>query len=36
MTGTATHEIEEFQIHIPQADLDDLADRLASTRWPCL
>jgi pimeloyl-ACP methyl ester carboxylesterase len=34
MTGTATHEIEEFQIHIPQADLDDLADRLARTRWP--
>src|SRR5689334_8150545 len=34
MTGTATNEIEEFQIHIPQADLDDLADRLASTRWP--
>jgi len=34
MTSTATHEIEEFQIHIPQADLDDLADRLARTRWP--
>jgi len=34
MTSTATHEIEEFQIHIPQADLDDLAGRLARTRWP--
>ena len=34
MTSTATHEIEEFQIHIPQADLDDLAGRLAGTRWP--
>ena len=34
MTSTATHEIEEFQIHIPPADLDDLADRLAQTRWP--
>jgi pimeloyl-ACP methyl ester carboxylesterase len=34
MTSTATHEIEEFQIHIPQADLDDLTDRLARIRWP--
>src|SRR5215470_14814790 len=34
MTNPATHEIEEFQIHIPQADLDGLADRLARTRWP--
>jgi pimeloyl-ACP methyl ester carboxylesterase len=34
MTSTATYEIEEFQIHIPQPDLDDLADRLARTRWP--
>jgi pimeloyl-ACP methyl ester carboxylesterase len=34
MTSTATHEIEEFRIHIPQADLDDLADRLVRTRWP--
>jgi pimeloyl-ACP methyl ester carboxylesterase len=30
--GTAG--IEEFRIHIPQADLDDLAGRLARTRWP--
>ncbi len=26
--------IEPFQIAIPQADLDDLHDRLARTRWP--
>ena len=26
-------EIEPFRIDIPQADLDDLADRLARTRW---
>ncbi len=27
-------EIRPFRIHIPQADLDDLKDRLARTRWP--
>ncbi len=27
-------EIASFRIDIPQADLDDLADRLARTRWP--
>src|ERR671910_1325338 len=27
-------EIRSFRIDIPQADLDDLADRLARTRWP--
>src|SRR5919204_3577384 len=27
-------EIRPFRIDIPQADLDDLADRLARTRWP--
>ncbi|MER5262624.1 epoxide hydrolase [Actinosynnema sp. NPDC002837] len=26
-------EIEEFRIALPQADLDDLADRLARARW---
>jgi microsomal epoxide hydrolase len=26
--------IQPFRIDIPQADLDDLADRLARTRWP--
>ena len=27
-------EIRPFRIDIPQADLDDLRDRLARTRWP--
>jgi hypothetical protein len=27
-------EIRPFRIEIPQADLDDLADRLGRTRWP--
>ncbi|MEU5275236.1 epoxide hydrolase family protein [Streptomyces asoensis] len=26
--------IEPFRIDVPQADLDDLADRLSRTRWP--
>src|SRR6476469_2453276 len=26
--------IRPFRIDIPQADLDDLADRLSRTRWP--
>jgi pimeloyl-ACP methyl ester carboxylesterase len=34
MTNPTTNEIEEFRFRIPQADLDDLADRLARTRWP--
>ena len=34
MTDSATHGIREFRISIPQQDLDDLADRLARTRWP--
>ena len=29
----ASQEIRPFRIEIPQADLDDLADRLARTRW---
>lgn len=29
-----TSEIREFRIDIPQADLDDLRRRLATTRWP--
>lgn len=37
-TATATRptsdQIREFQINIPQADLDDLRRRLAATRWP--
>ena len=27
------NEIQQFRIDIPQADLDDLRDRLARTRW---
>lgn len=30
------NRIEPFPIHIPQAQLDDLAQRLAHTRWPGL
>jgi len=29
-----SNEIRPFRIAIPQADLDDLGDRLARTRWP--
>ncbi|WP_199746434.1 epoxide hydrolase family protein [Erwinia sp. 198] len=29
-----TSPVESFPIHIPQAQLDDLAQRLAQTRWP--
>jgi pimeloyl-ACP methyl ester carboxylesterase len=29
-----TDRIQPFPIHIPQAQLDDLAERLARTRWP--
>ncbi|TDC41859.1 epoxide hydrolase [Micromonospora sp. KC213] len=31
---TTSHDIRPFRIAIPQADLDDLAARLAATRWP--
>ncbi len=31
---TTTPEITPFRIDIPQADLDDLAARLAAARWP--
>jgi epoxide hydrolase len=37
MSGTGAErpheEIRPFRIDIPQPDLDDLADRLARTRW---
>jgi epoxide hydrolase len=33
-TNLTRDDIEQFQIHIAQANLDDLADRLARTRWP--
>jgi len=29
-----TDAVLPFLIQIPQTDLDDLADRLARTRWP--
>jgi epoxide hydrolase len=31
---TTTSEIKQFRIDIPQRELDDLAARLAATRWP--
>jgi epoxide hydrolase len=33
-TDRSDPEIRPFRIDIPQADLDDLRDRLARTRWP--
>jgi pimeloyl-ACP methyl ester carboxylesterase len=33
-TADATSAIRPFRIEIPQADLDDLQERLARTRWP--
>src|SRR5690606_18870725 len=33
MTSTTTTDIRPFRIEVPQAALDDLADRLARTRW---
>ena len=32
--NTTTTDIRPFRIDVPQADLDDLNDRLARTRWP--
>ncbi|UJW29529.1 epoxide hydrolase [Saccharothrix sp. AJ9571] len=29
-----TQDIQPFSVHIPQSQLDDLAQRLAATRWP--
>ncbi|MEV6966166.1 epoxide hydrolase family protein [Hamadaea sp. NPDC051192] len=34
MTETVQSEIVPFRIDVPQAELDDLATRLAATRWP--
>lgn len=31
---TYTTDIRPFRIDVPQADLDELNDRLARTRWP--
>ena len=33
-TTTVDVSVRPFRIEIPQVDLDDLADRLARTRWP--
>jgi hypothetical protein len=30
----ATKDVTPFKVHVPQAALDDLKHRLASTRWP--
>ncbi len=32
--GSAERDIRPFRIDVPQADLDDLRERLARTRWP--
>jgi pimeloyl-ACP methyl ester carboxylesterase len=34
LSGAVGASVRPFRIEIPQADLDDLADRLARTRWP--
>jgi microsomal epoxide hydrolase len=34
MNSQGASEVLPFRIEIPQADLDDLRDRLARTRWP--
>jgi pimeloyl-ACP methyl ester carboxylesterase len=34
LAGTADTTIRPFRIDVPQAELDDLRDRLARTRWP--
>ncbi|WP_242423725.1 epoxide hydrolase N-terminal domain-containing protein, partial [Frankia sp. EI5c] len=31
---TTSQDVQSFRIDIPQSDLDDLAARLAATRWP--
>src|SRR6267154_6548759 len=31
---TTTKEVTSFRVHVPQAALDDLKDRLANARWP--
>jgi epoxide hydrolase len=33
-TSPASETIQSFRLEIPEADLDDLRDRLARTRWP--
>src|SRR5258708_20847164 len=31
---TATKDVTPFKVHVPQAALDDLKERLANARWP--
>ena len=31
---TATKDVSPFKVHVPQAELDDLKERLANARWP--
>ena len=31
---TSTETIRPFQVHVPQADLDELRRRVLATRWP--
>jgi epoxide hydrolase len=33
-TARAATEVRPYRIEVPQADLDDLRDRLARIRWP--
>ena len=33
-TPATTTAIRTFRVEVPQADLDDLAQRIAATRWP--
>ena len=33
-SGHQSTEIKPFRINVPQADLDELRDRLTRTRWP--
>jgi pimeloyl-ACP methyl ester carboxylesterase len=34
MGSASRHGMKKFRVDIPQADLDDLAERLGKTRWP--
>jgi epoxide hydrolase len=34
VTAMATTDVTSFRVEVPQADLDDLRERLARTRWP--
>jgi epoxide hydrolase len=34
VSSTGDPAVWPFRVDIPQADLDDLHDRIAATRWP--